>query len=229
MAATLTNMSTESTRLEFSSGVARFDAMGNLFVHLPHSVDAPMPVVLGDGRGAEAPARERRVFVKGRATEASARGTFATTADLPRGALVVTVQGYDSAVLREDGTLEVEVAEPGELPSWFQAGERHLFRREGEALRLWARSALPEGIALTGTNAASPPLGAGPEPSVPKTTAAPPPQPGTRRAPIARKAPPPAFRPEEARRADGTSRLAGCTGLLVLGAIGLALTALLAG
>ena len=58
-------MSQGSTKLEFHSGVARFDAMGNLFVHLPHSVDDPLPLRVGDELAAP-PALDRRARVDGR-------------------------------------------------------------------------------------------------------------------------------------------------------------------
>ncbi len=210
-------MSTGRTRLEFRTGVARFDAMGNLFVHLPHSTEAPLPVVLGDGTGSEAPARERRALVVGQAGASSARGTFLTTADLPRGSLVVTVQGWDSLVLRDDGALEVEVAEAAELPSWFRAGQSHTFQRGDQPVRLWAKSALPDGVVPSehaGASGASPTAEPRPEPP--------------REAPAGSNRPaPPPFEPDQARRADGSGRLAGCTGLLALCALGVSVLALL--
>ena len=217
-------MNTGSTRLEFSSGVARFDAMGNLFVHLPHSPEDPIGVVLGDGTGSEPPPRDRRALVKGQAATVTARGVFPPAPELPRGSLVVTVQGYDSAVLRDDGTLEVDVGGVAELPGWLRAGERHVFRREGQDLRLWAKSALPEGIVLHGTE----PQPASPSPAPAKATEAPRAEPDEKVAPAPppKKPQPGPVRPDEARRADGTSRLAGCTGLLAFSALALSVIAL---
>ncbi len=239
-------MSTGRTRLEFHSGVARFDAMGNLFVHLPHSTEDPLPVLLGDETEAAAPPRDKRALVKGQAEAALARGTFPTTNDLPRGSLVVSVQGYDSLVLRDDGALEVELADVAELPGWFRAGERHLFRRPGQPVRLWTKSSLPSGIQLSGEAAdtAPAPIRAAPVPaptaetkpaaeaqpaarSKPSLDSPPKPEPVRAPSPEPRQPRRTPDTPVGARRADGASRLAGCTGLLALCALGVALGALL--
>ena len=138
-------MSSGGITLEFHSGVVRFDAMGNLFVHLTHSAADPHPFVAGDDEG-KAPAKDRRARVLGGGGGAVS-GKFPSVTDLPRG-LVVDVRGYDSVTLRDDGALEVVVGDATELPDWMTRGAHHLFRREGELVRMWAKSSVPDGAEL---------------------------------------------------------------------------------
>ena len=132
--------------LEFHSGVVRFDAMGNLFVHLTHGPGDPHDVVIDGGERQKAPARDRRARIHGTA-DGTVQGTWPGVTDLPRG-LVVEVKGYASCTLRDDGAMEVVVDDAAELPDWLRAGSHHLFARSGELVRMWTKSSVPAGAAL---------------------------------------------------------------------------------
>jgi len=122
----------------------RFDASGNLFVHLTHSVDAPHGVSIDGGVDQQAPPSDRRAKVAGNSTSGAVRGEWPEfTASLPRG-LVVEVRGYTSVELSDDGTLTVVVGEHDEMPLWFEQGKTHLFNHEGETLRMWDKSSRPD-------------------------------------------------------------------------------------
>ena len=127
----------------FTSGVVRFDSVGNLFVNLPHSDDDPMPVQAGDR---SLPAPERRARVHGPASTGAASGSFPASADLPRG-LTVEVKGYTSATYA-DGRLVVSLPGDTTIPDWFEAGAQHVFTRSGSPLKLWVKSSLPDGVTL---------------------------------------------------------------------------------
>jgi|GEM_PF-6641092 len=135
---------TLETFLVFTCGVMRFDASGNLFVHLTHSVDAPHGVSIDGGVDQQAPPSDRRAKVAGNSTSGAVRGEWPEfTASLPRG-LVVEVRGYTSVELSDDGTLTVVVGEHDEMPLWFEQGKTHLFNHEGETLRMWDKSSRPD-------------------------------------------------------------------------------------
>ena len=75
---------TLETYLVFTCGVMRFDASGNLFVHLTHSIDAPHVVSIDGGVGQQAPPSDRRAKVAGNDTSGSVRGSWPEfTASLP--------------------------------------------------------------------------------------------------------------------------------------------------
>jgi hypothetical protein len=132
------------TRLVFECGVMRFDASANLFVHLTHSADSPHAVVIDGGASIQAPASDRRARVDGSVSDAAVSGQWPEfTASLPRG-LVVEVRAYDSLRLSADGSLVVVIGAHEGLPLWFQQGGEHLFRRDGEKLRMWDKSSRPE-------------------------------------------------------------------------------------
>lgn len=138
-------MSNGGTTLEFHSGVVRFDAMGNLFVHLTHGSDDPHPFSIGDDEHT-APAKDRRARLLGDG-DATVTGKFPTVTDLPRG-LVIDVRGYDSVTLGEDGAMVIVIADATEVPDWLTRGEHHLFRRDGELVRMWAKSSVPDGAEI---------------------------------------------------------------------------------
>ena len=132
------------TRLVFECGVMRFDASANLFVHLSHSVDAPHSVVIGDAEPTLAPASERRARVASSKEPGPVAGIWPEfTTALPRG-LVVEVRGYKQVELGSDGKLIVLVGEHDEMPLWFEHGQEHVFRHDGEQLRMWDKSSRPE-------------------------------------------------------------------------------------
>ena len=138
-------MSTE-IKLEFHSGVVRFDAMGNLFVHLTHGADDPHQVVIDGGEPLAAPGKDRRARIHGSAS-GTVQGTWPGVTDLPRG-LVIEVKGYSSVVLRDDGAMDVVLDDVANVPDWMQAGAHHLFARPNELLRMWTKSSVPEGATL---------------------------------------------------------------------------------
>ncbi len=134
--------------IEFHSGVVRFDASGHLFVHLTHSRDDAHPLVIGDGTEVKAPAKDRRARVLGSGGAGKVAGKWPSVTDLPRG-LVVEIREYDSVTLRDDGAMDVVMSDFSEIPDWFQGGEHHLFRRDNELIRMWAKSSLPEGAEIS--------------------------------------------------------------------------------
>jgi len=132
------------TTLVFECGVMRFDASANLFVHLTHSSDAPQPIVIGKGPPGKAPAKDRRARLVGQSSGSKVVGAWPKfTSSLPRG-IVVEVRSYKEVRLEPDGALTVTLEDPGEIPSWFEAGKVHTFERDGESLRMWDKSSRPE-------------------------------------------------------------------------------------
>ena len=128
---------TRETRLVFECGVMRFDASANLFVHLTHSVDAPHTVSIDGEDPILAPANDRRAKVASMAEPGPVTGQWPEfTASLPRG-LVVELRGYTSVELNSDGAMVVMIGEHEEMPLWFEQGKEHLFRHQGESLRMW--------------------------------------------------------------------------------------------
>lgn len=180
----------------FRSGVARFDSVGNLFVNLPHRDDDPMSVRLSDDRVVSVP--ERRARVHGPGDPGPARGVFPVSADLPRG-LTVEIKGYESATFA-DGRLVVSVPGSATVPDWFEAGLGHEFEKPGDALRLWMKSSMPDGVSLADGGS----VDAGP-PTQPKPVARAQFQPQSTAAPV-EAAPEPAPRPQGA---GGTSAASG--------------------
>lgn len=134
----------DSTTFVFRCGVARFDASGNLFIHLTHSPEAPAPATVG-GLSVQAPGDQRRGQVVGTG-DAVSSGALPGVPDLPRGYLM-DLRGFDTATYA-DGALTVTFSSPPDLPAWLQAGAEHVFEHDAERLRLWAKSALPEGVTL---------------------------------------------------------------------------------
>ena len=141
----------ESTSFVFRCGVARFDAAGNLFVHLTHSPEAPASARI-DGQPTHAPADLRRGQVTG-GGEMKASGRFPGVPDLPRGFLV-DLRGFDSAVLA-DGALTVMFSSIEACPEWCRPGGEHVFEHEAERVRLWAKSGKPAGVELGQAGSAS--------------------------------------------------------------------------
>jgi hypothetical protein len=134
----------DSTTFVFRCGVARFDASNNLFVHLTHSPEAPAPAQVA-GLSVQAPADQRRGQVTGDG-DMTPTGEIPGVADLPRGYLV-DLRGYDTAEYA-DGAITVTYSSVSSCPDWLKAGAENVFAHDAEKLRLWAKSALPEGVSL---------------------------------------------------------------------------------
>lgn len=152
----------------FESGVVRFDASGNLFVHLRHSKTDAHPLVIDDGVVSGLPETQRRGRFLGSGSGAAAGG-FDTADDLIRG-FTIEIKGYSSAVVNDDGHLEVDVEGVLDAPLWAEGSMLRL-GRNGDALRLWAKSSFPEGVTAGGHAPAPKPKpkakGAGPGPKKP--------------------------------------------------------------
>jgi hypothetical protein len=190
-------MDVDRLELIFESGVARFDASNNLFVHLAHGPDDPAPFSDGAGKSSAAPGGERRARVLGGGgAGGKLSGAFDGTADLPRG-LVIELRGYESAELDAKGRLRVVVPSVTERPDWLPGAGTLRLGRTGEPLRLWAKSSLPEGVRIGAEEPAGKPktrkqgarptttVAEKPAPSEPAGTAAP----GKRAKPRAAAAP----------------------------------------
>jgi hypothetical protein len=141
-----------SYKFIFESGVVRFDASGNLFVHLRHSKTDAHPCTIDSGVVAALPETERRARFLGSGS-GGASGAFTTTEDLTRG-FTIELKGYESVSINDDGHLEVVVEGVVDPPDWAAGSELRL-GRSGDALRLWAKSSFPDGV--TGDGAAPPP------------------------------------------------------------------------
>jgi len=153
----------------FESGVVRFDASGNLFVHLRHSKTDAHPLTVDDGMVSALPETERRGRFLGSGS-GGAGGAFGMTDDLIRG-YTIEIKGYESASLNADGHLEVDIEGVVDGPDWASGATMRL-GRDGDALRLWAKSSFPEGV--TSGDGAAPPAppkpkskGKGPGPKKP--------------------------------------------------------------
>ena len=132
-----------SFKFIFESGVVRFDASDNLFVHLRHSKTDAHPLTIDDGVVSGLPETQRRGRFLG-AGAGSASGSFKTTDDLIRG-FTIEVKGYTSAAINGDGHLEVDVEGVVDGPDW-ASGTTLRLGRDGDALRLWSKSSFPAGV-----------------------------------------------------------------------------------
>ncbi len=219
----------------FSSGVARFDSVGNLFVNLPHSEDDPAQVRLAEDKVVTVP--ERRARVHGPGESGSSSGVFPASPDLPRG-LTIEMKGFETATFA-DGKLVVAMPADTTGPDWFEAGGRHDFARPGNTVRLWVKSSLPDGVSLQGGDQVDVGPPTQPKPKTkPKTTPAPMPRPKAPKPPsraskkAADKASSGPYRPERlptghpAAGADKPRTGLGCSTLLL--AVALAVLALVA-
>ena len=135
--------------LIFVSGIMRFDASGNLFVHLSHGRDLPHRMVVDGTDARKIPGAERRAFVQGSGSMKVAGSWPRETTELLRG-LLVDLKGYESAEIT-DGVLTVRFSSPPTLPSWMVAGGEHRFERDGDQLRMWDKSQRPKLVGGTKT------------------------------------------------------------------------------
>lgn len=161
-------MSDGTFKFIFESGVVRFDASDNLFVHMRHSKTDAHPITVDDGMVSGLPETERRGRFLGSGSGAPT-GAFKTTDDLIRG-FTIEVKGYTSAVINGDGHLEVDVDGVVDSPNW-ASGTSLRLGRDGDALRLWAKSSFPEGVTEGDGSAPAPKpkakKGSGPGPKKP--------------------------------------------------------------
>ncbi len=151
--------SPDSLPLVFESGVLRFDDDGALHVYLVHSPDDPHPMVTHpDGRDAHVPAEGTSIELTGAGGKGEVRGHFPQVADLPEGAFVLTVRGYDFVQVEGSGDVSVLVRNPAAVPDWFDPGKVHRFARDGAATpSLWEGSRDPAREAREAKPAWTPP------------------------------------------------------------------------
>ncbi len=228
-------MSDESLTLIFRSGVARIDASGNIFVHVTHTPEDPAPTQVGS-ESVKTPGDVRRIQVVGTGSGA-VQGEFPPVNDLPRG-LLVDLRGFDSAEF-VDGALAVTFSGVVDVPSWCKAGVENVFDRPAESLRLWSKSALPDGVTL-GTGAAAGKAAVRTQGKRAPTLAkvvdadAPSPKPDPTPAPKATAEPSAPYRPDRlpagayAEKKDNASSSLGCGTLVALAAVAMTTLALLA-
>ena len=151
--------SLDSLPLVFESGVLRFDDDGALYVYLVHSADDAHPMVTHpDGRDAHVPAEDTSIELTGTGGKGEVRGHLPQVADLPEGALVLTIRDYDFVQVEGSGDVSVLVRNPTALPDWFDPGKVHRFARDGAATpALWEGSRDPAREAREAKPAWTPP------------------------------------------------------------------------